>query len=53
MKSLKTIFKISGAVMAVIGAVLLVVGCLDDIKACAHKIAAHRARCEEMQDYAD
>ena len=31
MKSLKSIFKIAGAVMAVIGTVLVILGCLDEI----------------------
>ena len=34
MKSLKSIFKIAGAVMAVIGTVLVILGCLDEIKVC-------------------
>ena len=53
MKSLKSILKIAGVVMAVIGAVLVVVGRLDEIRECAHRLAACRARREEMADYAD
>ena len=53
MKSIKSILKIAGAVMAVIGTVLVVVGFLDEICAGVKKLAACRARREEMKDYAD
>ena len=53
MKSLKSIFKIAGAVMAVIGTVLVILGCLDEIREGFRKLAACRARREEMKDYAD
>ena len=53
MKSIKSILKIVGAVMAVIGTVLVVVGFLDEICAGIKKLAACRARREEMKDYAD
>ena len=53
MKSLKSIFKLAGTVMAVIGMILVVVGCLDEIAAGVRKLAACRARREEMKDYAD
>ena len=53
MKSLKSIFKIAGAVMAVIGTVLVILGCLDGIREGFRKLAACRARREEMKDYAD
>lgn len=53
MKSIKSILKIAGAVMAVIGTVLVVVGFLDEICAGVKKPAACRARREEMKDYAD
>ncbi len=53
MKSLKSIFKIAGTVMAVIGAALVIVGFLDEICAGVKKLAACRARREEMKDYAD
>ena len=53
MKSLKSIFKIAGAVMAVIGTVLVILGCLDEIRGGFRKLAACRARREEMKDYAD
>ena len=51
MKSLKSIFKIAGAVMAVIGTVLVILGCLDEIREGFRKLAACRARREEMKDY--
>ena len=44
MKSIKSILKIAGAVMAVIGTVLVVVGFLDEICAGVKKLAACRAR---------
>ena len=47
MKSIKSILKIAGAVMAVIGTVLVVVGFLDEICAGVKKLAACRARREE------
>ena len=50
MKSIKSILKIAGAVMAVIGTVLVVVGFLDEICAGVKKLAACRARREEMID---
>ena len=53
MKSIKSILKIAGAVMAVIGTVLVVVGFLDEICAGVKKLAACRAPREEMKDYAD
>lgn len=53
MKSLKSVFKITGAVMAVLGTVLLLLGCLDEIREGFRKLAACRARREEMKDYAD
>ena len=53
MKSIKSILKIAGAVMAVIGTVLVVIGFLDEICAGVKKLAACRARREEMKDYAD
>ena len=53
MKSLKSTFKIAGAVMAVIGTVLVILGCLDEIREGFRKLAACRARREEMKDYAD
>ena len=43
MKSIKSILKIAGAVMAVIGTVLVVVGFLDEICAGIKKLAACRA----------
>ena len=52
MKSLKSIFKIAGTVMAVIGTVLVILGCLDEIREGFRKLAACRARREEMKDYA-
>ena len=53
MKSLKSIFKIAGAVMAVIGTVLVILGCLDEIREGFRKLAACRARRAAMKDYAD
>ena len=53
MKSIKSILKIAGAVMAVIGTVLVVVGFLDEICAGVKKLAACRARREEMKNHAD
>lgn len=46
MKSIKSILKIAGAVMAVIGTVLVVVGFLDEICAGVKSLppAAHAAR---------
>ena len=44
MKSIKSILKIAGAVMAVIGTVLVVVGFLDEICAGVKKLAACRAQ---------
>lgn len=40
MKSIKSILKIAGAVMAVIGTVLVVIGFLDEICAGVKKLAA-------------
>ena len=42
MKSIKSILKIAGAVMAVIGTVLVVIGFLDEICAGVKKLAADR-----------
>ena len=53
MKSIKTVFKIAGTVMAVIGTALVILGFLDEICAGVKKLAACRARREEMADYAD
>ena len=44
MKSIKSILKIAGAVMAVIGTVLVVIGFLDEICTGVKKLAACRAR---------
>lgn len=53
MKSLKSILKIVGIVMAVAGAALLIVSCLDEIKQIPQQLAAWKARREELRDYAD
>ena len=53
MKSIKSILKIAGAVMAVIGTVLVVIGFLDEICAGVKKRDACRESREEMKDYAD
>ena len=50
MKSIKSILKIAGAVMAVIGTVLVVVGVLDEIGAGIEQLAACRARRGETRD---
>ena len=46
MKSIKSILKIAGAVMAVIGTVLVVIGFLDEIAQASKSLppAAHAAR---------
>ena len=44
---------ISAVPSAATAGVLVVVGCLDEIRECAHRLAACRARREEMADYAD
>lgn len=53
MRSMKSIFKIAGTVMAVIGMILVILGSLDEICEGVKKIAAWRARRKEMKDYAD
>ena len=53
MKSLKSILKIVGIVMAVAGAALLIVSCLDEIRQVPQQLAAWKARREELRDYAD
>ena len=49
MKSIKSILKIAGAVMAVIGTVLVVIGFLDEICAGVKKLAACRAQSRPWQ----
>lgn len=53
MKSVKSVLKLVGAIMAVAGVVLVVIGCLDEIREGWQKLAAYKARREEMKDYAD
>lgn len=53
MKSLKSVCKLVGAIMAAVGVALVIVGYLDEIQQGVKKLAAYRARREEMKDYAD
>ena len=53
MKSLKSIFKIAGAVMAVIGILLGFGGRRDLLPVATRRPADRKARREEMKDYAD
>ncbi len=53
MKSVKSVLKLVGAILAVAGVVMLVIGCLDELHEGCRKLSAYKARREEMKDYVD